>query len=125
MRRSQPAEPVEARTERRAYTLYLLIYLPVFIGVLVVLGLAVPYLLFGIEPSFPIRAIEGWKPLWILLYLFACAVFALVAAAIAWLLAARRFVAYSLAERVLMPMGSDPLGRWLIRRFLPTSQHDV
>ena len=117
---SKPSSDVKAmRTEFQAYCLYLLIYVPVVLVTTVVLGLLMPYLLFGIKPSF---VMHGWDKLWVGLYILFCIAVALYVGANAWLAIVRGSVDRTLAIKVLMPFGRDPIALRVINSWLPNAE---
>jgi hypothetical protein len=101
--------------EAKANALYLFVYLPVALCVFAALGAGLPYLLFGVVPSAELHGVQivAWGG-----YILVCLALAMTVASVVWLRVVRGTISRSQAERIMMPMGSDPIGRWLIERYL-------
>lgn len=106
--------------ETKANALYLFVYLPVALSVFVALGAGLPYLLFGVLPSAELRGAQiiAWGA-----YIFLCFLVAMTIASIIWLKTVRGTINARQAEKIMMPMGSDPIGRWLVARYLSVVKH--
>lgn len=104
--------------EAKANALYLSVYVPIAMAVLAVLGLGLPYVMLGLTPSTVLRGaqIVVWG-----VYIIVCLLPATVLASVVWLRMVRKSLSRSQAEKIMMPMGSDPMGRWLIARHIPGS----
>jgi len=102
--------------EAKANALYLTVYLPVALSVLAVLGAGLPYVVFGVTPVQELRGaqIMVWGA-----YILVCLCIATTLASVIWLRMVSRIVNRRQAEKIMMPMGSDPIGRWLISRYIP------
>ena len=101
--------------EAKANALYFFVYLPVALSVFAALGAGVPYFLFGVLPSAQLHGAQiiAWGA-----YILGCLLVAMTIASIVWLRTVRGTISSSQAEKIMMPMGSDPIGRWLVARFL-------
>ena len=105
--------------EAKANALYLFVYLPVALSVFAALGAGLPYLLFGVVPSAELHGVQiiAWGA-----YIIVCLLVAMTIASIVWLRTVRGTIGCSQAEKIMMPMGSDPIGRWLVARYLSVGQ---
>lgn len=106
--------------EAKANALYLVVYLPIALLVFAVLGVGLPYLLFGIPSSAELHGAQVivWGA-----YFLVCLCVAMTIASIVWLHTVRGTISSSQAEKIMMPMGSDPIGRWLVARYLSVGKH--
>jgi hypothetical protein len=118
--RKSGSEPDELVAEAKANALYLFVYLPVALSVFAALGAGLPYLLFGVLPSTELQGAQliAWGA-----YILACLLVAMTVASVVWLRSVSGTISRSQAERIMMPMGSDPIGRWLIARYLGAGRH--
>jgi hypothetical protein len=114
MRESLPGRDALV-AEAKANALYLFVYLPVALSVFAALGAGLPYLLFGVLPSAALRGAQiiAWGA-----YILLCLLVAMTIASIVWLRTVRGTISANQAEKIMMPMGSDPIGRWLVARHL-------
>jgi len=118
--RESGSERDELVAEARANALYLFVYLPVALSLLAALGAGLPYLLFGVLPSSELQGAQmiAWGA-----YILACLLVAMTVASVVWLRSVSGTINRSQAERIMMPMGSDPIGRWLVARYLGAEKH--
>ena len=106
--------------EFKGNALYLSVYVPVAVGTLAFLGLGLPYLLLGIKPVGVLRgaSIIAWGA-----YIVACVPGAVFVASVVWLRLVRDFLTREQASKIMMPFGSNPMGRWLVERNVPGGKH--
>jgi hypothetical protein len=106
--------------EAKANTLYIFVYLPVALFVFAALGAGLPYLMFGVLPSAELRGAQiiVWGA-----YILLCLLVAITIASVVWLRTVRGTISSGQAEKIMMPMGSDPIGRWLVARYLSVGNH--
>jgi hypothetical protein len=113
MKKSTPTRD-DLVAEAQANALYLVVYLPVALCVFATLVVGLPYLMFGVLPSAELHGAQiiAWGA-----YILACLAMTKTVASVVWLRAVRGIISRSQADKIMMPMGRDPIGRWLVVRY--------